>query len=78
MSEKLKALNAASSSSDFWGNSEPKCPHCGSDYNIERNEAWSLYDDNDSHDVECPRCELPFAVRTIATYSFCTDEQEID
>lgn len=79
MTKHLEALKAAKSSMDFWGNSNPKCPHCGTEFNIQENEAWSLYNDNDRHDVDCPTCEREFSVETRCSYTFSTDEQdEID
>lgn len=61
---------------EFSGNSSPKCPHCGDDFDIAHNEAWSLYDENGPHDVDCPSCEIPFRVSSAATWRFSTDEQD--
>lgn len=61
---------------EFSGNSQPKCPHCGDDFNITDNEAWHLYDENDTHEVECLRCEETFQVSSSARWSFSTDEQD--
>lgn len=72
----LAALHAADSSFDFAANSKPKCPHCGEDFDIQENDAWRLYDENDTHDVECPSCDLRFLVNSHARWSFSTDEQE--
>lgn len=72
---KFAALDAAETI-DFFANKAPKCPHCGSDFDIERNEAWFLFDENDTHDVECPDCDLVFQVNSLASWSFSTDEQE--
>lgn len=73
---KLEALRAASSSAEFWGNEKPKCPHCGEDFDIEENEAWRVYDESGSHDVECPACEHEFRINSHASWSFSTDEQD--
>lgn len=73
--ERLSALKAGNRM-DFFGNAGPKCPHCGVEFNVIEQEWYRLYDDNEDHDVECPRCEDQFMVRTHATYSFSTDEQE--
>lgn len=79
MTEKFKALRAAAHPSiDFSLNSEPKCPHCGEDFNIRENEAWELYDENGPHNVECSSCGQEFAVSSHATWQFSTDEQEDD
>lgn len=63
---------------DFAGNDRPKCPHCGADFNIEDNEAWDLYDTNETHEVDCPSCEDTFQVNSSTSWSFSTDEQEDD
>lgn len=76
MTKHLEALKAAKSSLDFWGNKDPKCPHCGTEFNISKNEAWSLYDDNNRHFVDCPTCEREFSVDTRCSYTFSTDEQD--
>ncbi|TCQ78020.1 hypothetical protein EDF68_10894 [Ochrobactrum sp. BH3] len=62
--------------SEFYGNSQPKCPHCGDDYDIREYEAWFLYSDDERHEVDCPSCGEPFSVNSTATWSFSTDEQE--
>jgi uncharacterized Zn-finger protein len=74
--EKLKALRQAADTFEFRHNKEPKCPHCGADFDIFGNEAYSLYDENDRHEVECPKCELPFQVESSCSWRFNTDEQE--
>lgn len=61
---------------EFSGNSSPKCPHCGDDFNIRECESWHLYDENGPHEVECPSCDLVFQVSSSATWCFSTDEQE--
>lgn len=61
---------------EFSGNSSPKCPHCGDDFNITDNEAWHLYDENGPHEIECPDCGNEFKVSSSATWTFSTDEQE--
>lgn len=60
----------------FSGNSDPKCPHCGEDFNVQENEAWFLYAENETHEVECPSCDDKFQVNSSASWSFSTDEQE--
>lgn len=75
MSERLKALNA-SRSGEFVANSSPKCPHCGEDFDIEKNDAWRLYDESTTHEVCCPDCDQSFSVNASARWSFSTDEQE--
>lgn len=76
MADRLEALKAAKHSIEFYGNKEPKCPHCGEDYDIGRNDSWQLYNDDDRHDVTCPSCEHEFTVVTHCSYTFSTDEQE--
>lgn len=73
--EKLVALNKGPSYR-FSANDAPKCPHCGSDFDIAENEAWRLYNENDTHEVTCPSCEQDFRVNSSARWTFSTDEQE--
>ncbi|MBX5089392.1 hypothetical protein [Rhizobium lentis] len=75
MTEKFAALKSGDWL-DFIGNKNPKCPHCGHDYDIQHNEAWHLYDENGPHDLECWFCEEQFKVSSSASWSFSTDEQE--
>jgi hypothetical protein len=75
----MKPLNALKTGDrwDFVLSEQPRCPHCGDLYDIHENEAWSLYDmQRDSNDVICMGCDLLFTVKTEATYSFSTDEQD--
>ena len=57
-------------------NKNPKCPHCGADFDVFENEAFYLYEDEAENTVECDACDLPFKVRSIATWTFSTDGQE--
>lgn len=75
MADRLAALEGGPSW-EFILNKQPKCPHCGSDFDISENEAWDLYDDDDSHEVQCSDCELTYSVRTHKTYAFSTDDQD--
>lgn len=75
MTERLHALKRAHSI-EFVANKLPKCPHCGDDFDISGEEAWSLYDENDRHNVDCPSCGLDYTISSIATWTFSTDEQE--
>jgi hypothetical protein len=75
--QRLQALNGGSSI-DFWGNESPKCPHCGQDFDIQDAEAWDLYSDDDTHEVECQSCELEFSVTTNVRYTFTTSDQDED
>ena len=75
MAEKLTAL-IAGHSFDFVCNDKPKCPHCGEDFDIDESEAWFLYDEIETHEVECADCNLSFSVNSIARWSFSTDKQE--
>lgn len=73
---RLAALEA-DDRGDFWGNANPKCPHCGTDYNITEREAWELYDqDEGQHEIECPSCDLKYTVQVRVSYTFDTEEQE--
>lgn len=81
MSERLKALNDAKATDclAFWGLHTPKCPHCGTDYDIGAHDAWSLYEEGD-HEVECGNllCEREFTVSVMVSYTFSTDDQPDD
>lgn len=75
MAERLAALSSGDWL-DFYGNPNPKCPHCGDDYDIREHEAWNLYSEDGPHSVECSSCDLEFSVSSSATWAFSTDEQE--
>ncbi|WP_143277347.1 hypothetical protein [Bordetella genomosp. 9] len=77
MPDRLKALREAEHPIDFWGNDEPKCPHCGGECSVNDNEWWQLYEEGE-HQVECPSCDLEFTVSTRVSYAFSTDQQEDD
>lgn len=77
MSERLAALHKGPSY-EFSANTAPKCPHCGEVFDIQEGEAWFLYDEQNTHDVECPDCNMEFQVNSHARWSFSTDEQEDD
>lgn len=72
---KLEALKAGEIG-EFLFKRQPKCPHCGEFYDIQSNERWDLYSDDDLHSVECPNCEGEFTVTTSCSYSFSTEDQE--
>lgn len=46
----------------------PICPYCGEKYNID--EHYSLYDDDNNEDIECPNCGSMFNCNTYVSYSF--------
>ena len=77
MAERLAALGAGGFL-EFSMNKVPKCPHCGSDFDIDRNEAWRIYDDNDLHEVDCPVCNEDFTIQSHADWRFSTDDQDED
>jgi hypothetical protein len=75
MSDKFHALKTGDWL-DFWGLNAPRCPHCGTEYDIAANDAWRLYEEGE-HEVECdgPNCGREFTVTVRVSYSFSTDEQ---
>lgn len=75
MYDVLKEARARGEELLFWGNDQPKCPHCGADYDVEGQDAWHLYQE-DEHKITCSGCDQEFWVRTIVQYTFSTDEQE--
>lgn len=74
---KVKRLDALESGGSwkFSLNASPKCPHCGDDYDINDHEAWNLYEEGE-HQIECPSCDLEYAVSVGVSYNYSTDEQE--
>lgn len=60
--------------SDFWGQDQPKCPHCGEECDISACDLYRLYEEGE-HEVTCPHCNDEFVVRTRVSYSFYTDDQ---
>lgn len=73
--EALRKCNDSFSKLDFFGNNNPKCPHCGESCDVDDNE-WYRINEDDIHNVTCPHCEGDFMVRTIVSRIFSTDEQE--
>ena len=59
---------------DFWGNDNPKCPHCGKKCEISTHDWYKLYEEGE-HEVACPFCDEDFEVSTYVHYSFSTDRQ---
>jgi len=59
---------------EFFGNDNPKCPHCGVTSRIDDNEWYELYEEG-MHEVTCPDCDLDFSVSTSVSYSFTTENQ---
>ena len=74
MSDELKALENGNEW-DYMNNKDPKCPHCGEIYDIQRNELFRLYEENQNHEINCLDCELDFYVESAATCTFSTNCQ---
>jgi uncharacterized Zn finger protein len=55
---------------------DPICPHCKEIYDIDHNESYNLYSDEEIHEVDCNICEKTFFVKTHTSYSFTTDIDE--
>lgn len=70
-----KALRENKDMLGFFANKNPKCPHCGSDYDISEHGAWQFYEEGE-HSISCPTCDMDFDVSTRVSYSFSTDHQE--
>ena len=63
-------------STEYWGNSDPKCPHCDFIYDIGNNDAYQLYQE-DNHSIECPNCNADYSVYSRPLgWAFDTDEQD--
>jgi hypothetical protein len=75
--EALKKANEAVAAErmNFWGCSNPRCPHCGEECDEGRNEWWKLHEEGE-HEVTCPHCDEDFSVNTRVSYSFSTDDQD--
>lgn len=74
MSERYAALRGASDSLDFFGNQQPKCPHCGGETDIGANDLWCIYEEGE-HEIDCPSCDEPFTVSVRVSFSFDTDSE---
>ncbi len=61
----------------FWWCKSPRCPHCGESIDIENHELWRLYEEGE-HELECPYCGSEFRVSVEVSYSFSTDDQDMD
>lgn len=74
MTERLEALSREGWA-DFFALNQPRCPHCGNDADIGKNDLGRILEEGE-HEIDCPTCEMPFAVSTRVRYSFSTDKQE--
>ena len=64
---------------DYEDELNPRCPHCGSEFNIERNGAWHIYaDDGAETECTCDACQRKFTATTNCRYSFSTTEQGVE
>ena len=55
-----------------------KCNHCDFNINIDENEFYQLYEE-DQHEVDCPNCGKTVYVNSVAYYRFhVTDEDGED
>jgi rRNA maturation protein Nop10 len=81
MMEKFAALKKAKEDDPlpdgYWGAGNPKCPHCGEVCDISASDWYDLYEEGE-HEKTCPHCGEEFRVRSQASYSFFTDEQDED
>jgi len=51
---------------------QPVCPHCNEVYDIDSNESYFLYNDDDYHELTCNSCEKDFWVKTHTSHTFET------
>ena len=62
---------------EFGHLTEPKCPHCGREVDVDENEFYFLQEAGE-HKVTCPFCEQDFQVETTVTsYTYSTFKQKI-
>lgn len=75
----LEALKSDRTGMDFRLNDRPKCPHCGHDCDIGKNDWWGIFTtDGDVHEKDCPSCGRPFKIKSVVTFKFTTDEEVQD
>lgn len=67
---------------DYWGNEKPKCPHCGTDFDVwgDDNPINLSYEDGGQTTFECKSCHEDFCCVTNIKYTFSTavDEEAAD
>ena len=74
----LEALKAEGDMA-FWRERHPRCPHCGHECDLGKNDWWGLCtEEGDVHEKDCPNCDLPFKIRPKVSFTFSTDEQGED
>jgi transcription elongation factor Elf1 len=60
---------------DYWGQSNPRCPHCGEVYREQ--EASEVYDNGrEQAELNCGSCGRAFIVQIAVKYRFFTDEAD--
>lgn len=59
-------------------NPQPICPHCSSEYDIDKNESYYLYSTDDLEELVCNDCEKSFWLKVHVAYSFETAEDVED
>ena len=57
-----------------WHNDKIICPYCGSEYCID--DHYSVYEDGNSEDIECPDCDSTFKCSTSVTHYFTATRKE--
>jgi len=57
---------------------QPVCPHCNEVHDIEENESYFLYQDDDYHEILCVNCNKFFWVKTNTVYTFSTAKDSDD
>jgi transcription elongation factor Elf1 len=48
------------------------CPHCKTEYDIDKYESYFLYDSDDIEELQCGACEKHFRVKVNTTFRFST------
>jgi hypothetical protein len=63
---------------DYWGNDLPKCPHCGTDFQVwkDDNPLNLSYEDDGQSVFDCDSCRKEFVVVTQVQYRFHTAVSE--
>ena len=59
----------------FWGADQPKCPHCGTVFDVSEHGAWNVYEEGE-HELSCGDCDQDFTVQTRVSFSFDTSNAD--
>lgn len=56
---------------------DPTCPHCNLELNIDATENYQLYDPDEVHEFECLECEKKYFIKPIIEFTFeCSKDKD--